>query len=129
MKVLKKTYKERCLRLKNNQFYFEEVQIPARVAIKRIQIVFFRYVLTQKEESLLFRFLLAQKRETRRGDYYSAFQNTLKENINEMPEKLFKSIVKKNKLKVLLYNTLKITKVMVIRGQKLKTKTWAYKII
>ena len=58
---------------------------------------------TQKEESLLFQFLMAQKHEPRRGDFYSAIQKYLtefeihlsEENIKEMPEKLFKSLVKK----------------------------------
>ena len=44
------------------QLYFEAGQIPARIAIKRMKIVFFRYILTQKEDSLLFKFLMAQKK-------------------------------------------------------------------
>ena len=35
------------------QLYFESGHIPARFAIKRMKIMFFRYILTQEESSLI----------------------------------------------------------------------------
>ena len=68
-----------------------------------MQIVLFKYIITQKEESLLFQFLMAPKCELRRGDYYSEIQKYLadfefhisEENIKEMPDNYFKALVKK----------------------------------
>jgi hypothetical protein len=52
------------------QLCLETGQIPARFAIKRLKLLFFRYILTQEEDSLIFKFLMAQKEE-KNGDWYS----------------------------------------------------------
>ena len=67
-----------------------------------MKIVFFQYILQQKENSLLFQFLMAQKMEPKRGDWYSEivkimneFDITLSENeIKVLPASIFKKIVK-----------------------------------
>jgi hypothetical protein len=89
------------------QLYFEAGQIPARIAIKRMKIVFFRYILTQKEDSILFKFLMAQKNEPRKGDWYSDVKKYLTEfeiqisekYIQKMPAEPFKALVKKQAIK------------------------------
>ena len=82
--------------------YFEAGHIPARIAIKRMKIVFFRYILTQKENSLLYQFLMAQKKKPTKGDWYSEVINYMEEfeiimseeDIKKMPEVPFKALVK-----------------------------------
>ena len=76
------------------QLYLESGQIPARFVIKRMKIMFNRYIITQKEDSLLYRFLMAQKENFKKGDWYSDVINVLKEfeigtseeNMQHMPE-------------------------------------------
>ena len=51
------------------QLYLESGHIPARFAIKRMTIIFFRYILSQEENSLIYRFLIAQKNDFKRGDW------------------------------------------------------------
>ena len=50
------------------QLYFESGHIPARFAIKRMKIIFFKYIPSQEENSLIYRFLIAQKNDFKRGD-------------------------------------------------------------
>ena len=86
--------------------YLESGVIPARFAIKRMKLVFFRYILTQKEASLLYQFLLAQKNDPKQGDWYSEIKRILNkfeldlsdEAIMMTKETIFKNLVKKKAL-------------------------------
>ena len=94
--------------------YFEAGHIPARIAIKRMKIVFFRYILTQKVNSLLYQFLMAQKKKPTKGDWYSEVIKYMEEfeiimseeDIQKMPEVRFKALVKKQSIKT-AFNYLK----------------------
>ena len=85
--------------------YCESGHLPARFYIKRIKLVFYQYILTQKEDSLLCTFLMAQKEEPKRGDWYSEKDNikeefniiSSEEEIKRIPPKVFKNIVKNDK--------------------------------
>ena len=44
-----------------------------------MKIIFFRYILTQKENSLIYRFLIARKNDYRKGDWYSKVKKILNE--------------------------------------------------
>ena len=109
------------------QLYFEAGQIPARIAIKRMKILFFRYILIQKEHSLLYQFLMAQKSEPRKGDWYSDVKKYLiefemdisEENIKNMPELKFKSLVKKQANKA-SFNYLNQKQSKCEKGSKIK---------
>ena len=68
------------------QLYFESGQLPARYQIKRMKLVFYRYILTQDKDSLMFKFLFAQKMEPTKNDWYSEVQEILKEFEIEMTE-------------------------------------------
>ena len=84
------------------QLYFESGHIPARFVIKRMKILFFRYIITQKETSLMYRFIMAQKKNYVKGDWYSDVKNVLKEfeielseeSIQNIPEGVFKKLVR-----------------------------------
>ena len=84
------------------QLYFEAGQLPARILIKRMKLIFFQYILTQKEDSLLFTFLMAQKKCPTRGDWFSDVIHILEEfeiyiseeDLKIMPRHRFKIIVK-----------------------------------
>ena len=60
-------------------FYLESGHLPARYYIKRIKLVFYQYILTQNENSLMFKFLMAQKKQPRRGDWYSEIQSIMED--------------------------------------------------
>ena len=89
------------------QLYFESGVVPARFQIKRMKLVFYHYILNQKENSLIFTFLKAQKSNPRRGDWYSEVQQILKEfeinlteiEIKETQSMRFKALVKKSYVK------------------------------
>ena len=91
--------------------YLESGVLPARFAIKRMKLVFLRYILTQEENSLIKTFLMAQKIDPKKGDWYSEVRDILKEydiqmsdeEIKKMPENIFKSFVKKQTYSVSLY--------------------------
>ena len=72
------------------QLYFESGHIPARFAIKRMKIMFFRYILSQEESSLIYRFLMAQKNDYKRGDWYSEVRNILREFKIDMSDETIK---------------------------------------
>ena len=57
------------------QLYFESGILPARYQIKRMKVVYYKYILNQKENSILFSFRKAQKNHPRRFDCYSEVQN------------------------------------------------------
>ena len=71
-----------------------------------MKLVFFRYILTQKEASLLYQFLLAQKNDPKQGDWYSEIKRILNEfeldlsdeAIMMTKETIFKNLVKKKAL-------------------------------
>ena len=44
------------------QLYLESGHLPARFYIKRTKLVFYHYILNQKEDSMIFQFLMAQKK-------------------------------------------------------------------
>ena len=85
------------------QLYFESGIVPARYQVKRMKLVFYHYILQQKENSLLFTFLKAQKENPNRGDWYSEVQNILKEfdinltetEIKKIQSTQFKALMKK----------------------------------
>ena len=84
------------------QLYLESGHLPARFHIKRIKLVFYKYILSQKEQSLLFTSLMAQKKQPRKGYWYSEVQNIIKEfemnvseeDIKQIPTNSFKKMVK-----------------------------------
>ena len=84
------------------QLYLESGHLPTRFYIKRIKLVFYKYILSQKENSLLFTFLMAQKNQPRKGDWYSGVQsiiqefdlNISEEDIKRTPTNIFKNIAK-----------------------------------
>ena len=84
------------------QLYLESGHLPARFHIKRIKLVFYKYILSQNENSLLFTFLMAQKKQPRKGDWYSEVQSIIKEfelhiseeDIKQIPTNIFKNMVK-----------------------------------
>ena len=86
------------------QLYFESGILPARYQIKRMKVVYYKYILNQKENSILFSFLKAQKDHPKRFDWYSEVQNILEEfeiklsetEIKETPPHRFKTLVKTN---------------------------------
>ena len=47
------------------QLYFESGHFPAMFHAKRMKVVFYHYILQQKENSLLLPFLMAQQKEPR----------------------------------------------------------------
>ena len=64
--------------------------------------IFFRYILTQQEHSLIYKVLIAQKKYPKPGDWYSEVKlivNEFELNISDkiiknMPENVFKKVVK-----------------------------------
>ena len=94
------------------QLYLESGHIPARFAIKRMKVIFFKYIISQDEGSLMFKLLMAQKNNRKRGDWYSEVKNIINElNISLNDEDIkkttvfeFKKIVKeKTKVAALKY--------------------------
>ena len=89
------------------QLYFKSGILPARYQIKRMKVVYYKYILNQKENSILFSFLKAQKDHPKRFDWYSEVQNILEEfeinlsetEIKETPPHRFKTLVKNNAIK------------------------------
>ena len=87
--------------------YLEAGQVPARFQIKRMILVFFQYILKQKEESMLFRMLQAQVSSPIKNNFYETATNILSEfdicysmkEIKDMKIGVFKSIVKKKGIK------------------------------
>ena len=84
------------------QLYFEAEQLPAKIIIKKMKLIFFHYIISQKEESLMFRFLMAQRKDPIKGDRYSIIHEIMQEfDFGENEEvikyiavKMFKKIVK-----------------------------------
>ena len=84
------------------QLYFEAGQMPARIIIKRMKLIFFQYILKQKEDSLLYTFLMAQKNFPSNGDWFSDILKILndfeidisEEDLKNMSKNRFKSIVR-----------------------------------
>ena len=111
----------------NYQLYFESGQLPARYVIKRMKVVFFHYILTQKEETLMFKFLMAQRNYPTKGDWYSDVSSILKEfeiNINiedikKVPAIRFKRIVKQ-KSEIAGFNYLKEQQQKCEKGSRIK---------
>jgi hypothetical protein len=98
------------------QLYFESGQLPARYQIKRMKLVFYRYILTQDKDSLMFKFLFAQKMEPTKNYWYSEVQEILKEFEIEMTEE---EIVNKSST---LYNNIVKKKAVTAGIKYLKTK-------
>ena len=98
MRLLFKTDKSCSLHL----MYLESGQVPARFQIKRMQLNMLKYILNQKEKSLLYTMLLAQIAEPVKNDFYSTILSTskevnIKENFEEiktMDKSRFKNLVK-----------------------------------
>ena len=84
------------------QLYLESGHLPARYYINRIKLVFYRYILTQNENSLIFTLLMAQKKQPRRGDWYLEIQYIMEDfeititddEIKRTPARVFKKMVK-----------------------------------
>ena len=80
------------------QLYLESGQLDARFHIQQIKLIFYKYILSQKESSLLFNFLMAQKKQPKKVDWYSEIQCIIKkfeldiseEYIKRMPWKKFR---------------------------------------
>ena len=84
------------------QLYLELGQLPARYVIKRMKVILFHYILTQKEETLMLKFLMAQKNCPTKGDWNSEVSDILEEfeinitieELKNIPANRFKRIVK-----------------------------------
>jgi hypothetical protein len=61
------------------QLYLEVGQYPARFEIKKMRLLYLKYILEQDEESTLKKFLMLQIREPSRGDWASTCADDLKE--------------------------------------------------
>ena len=59
--------------------YLESGQVPARYQIKRMQLNMFKYILKQKEESLLYSLWMAQIVKPVKNDIYSTVCSILTE--------------------------------------------------
>ena len=84
------------------QLYLESGQLPARFVIQKMKLIFFQYILKQKEDSLMFRFLMAQKYSPTKGDWFSdvmkimdEFQiNKSEDDLKKTSTDIFKKIVR-----------------------------------
>ena len=109
--------------------YLESGHIPARFYIKRTKLVFFHYILTQNEDSLLYQFLMAQKKEPKPGDWYSEIQDIMKdfkiqileENIKQF-HLVFSKILSKEALRKLHLGIFKRIKKRELKELKLNTR-------
>ena len=59
------------------QLYLEFGHYPARFDIIKVQILFYHYILQQKEDSLIYQFLAAQKKCPVRGDWILNVQSNM----------------------------------------------------
>ena len=83
------------------QLYCEAGQLPARIVIKKMKLIFVHYILSLKEDSLMFRLVMAQRNDPIRGDWYSDVIEIIKEfelgenekDIRYIPVKTFKKSV------------------------------------
>ena len=104
------------------QLYFESGQLPARFQIKRMKLVFYRYILTQDKNSLMFKYLLTQKMQPTKNYWYWEVQGILKEFELEMTEEyivntsvtMYKNIVKKKAVRA----GIKYLKTKWLKGEK-----------
>ena len=72
-----------------SQLYLEMGIYPARYEIKKLRLLYLKYVLEQKDDSLLKKFLNLQLNQPTRGDWASQIRSDLKEfNITESFEQL-----------------------------------------
>ena len=72
-----------------SQLYLEMGIYPARYEIKKIRLLYLKYVLEQKDDSLVKKFLNLQLNQPTRGDWASQIRSDLKElNISESFEDL-----------------------------------------
>ena len=112
------------------QIYFESGHLPARYQIKRMKIVFYRYILKQKRKLTVISVFHGQKMEPKRGDWYSEivkimneFDITLSENkIKVLPASIFKKIVK-NKAVSAGIEYLKTKQMKCEKGARIKYST------
>ena len=96
-----------------SQLYLEIGHIPARFEVQKMRLLYLKYILEEKEESLLSRFVKLQLAEPLRGDWVSNCIEDLKEleiedsleEIKKMTKtkfsKILKTKVKENALKYL----------------------------
>ena len=83
--------------------YLEAGQTPARFQIKRMILIFYQYILQQKEESMMFQMLAAQITNPTKNDFNETVNNIFKEfeisySINEiknMKKSILKNLIKK----------------------------------
>ena len=61
-----------------SQLYLETGQYPIRFEIFKMQILFYYYIINQKQSSTLYRFLEVQKKNIVKGDWYHMVQNKIK---------------------------------------------------
>ena len=54
-------------------------RVPALLVIKKMKLILFHYIISQKEESLMFRFLRAQRKDPIKGDWYSIILEIMQE--------------------------------------------------
>ena len=87
-----------------SQLYLETGHYPARFEIKKIRLLFLKYILNENPESLIYKFLQLQLEKPTRGDWASSCINDLKElkiemsfeDIKMMKLNKFRSILKKS---------------------------------
>ena len=80
--------------------------IPLRFVIKIRRILFFHYILKEKESSLLYQFLNAQMEEPLRGDWWSTVRSDLEDLMLDLSVHEIK-IMSRDKFKTLINTTVK----------------------
>ena len=102
------------------QLYLEFGHYPARFDIIKAQILFYHYILQQKEDSLIYKFLEAQKKCPVRGDWILNVRSNM-QYINLQITELQLKEMTKGKLKILLkqrINHISYQYLLSLRGKK-----------
>ena len=84
------------------KLYLESSHLHARFHIKRTKLIFYKYILSQNENSLLFIFSMAKKKQPRNYYWYFEVQSIIaefewpiyEEDIKQIPTNIFTNIVK-----------------------------------
>ena len=84
-----------------SQLYLETGHYPARFEIKKIRLLFLKYILNENPESLIYKFLQLQLEKPTRGDWASSCIKDLKELKIEMSFEEIK-MIKLNKFRSIL---------------------------
>ena len=111
-----------------SQLYLESGEYPARFEVKRMKLLFLKYILTQDKSSTIYKFLQLQLQQPRRGEWASTCLENLKEleislsleDITKIKLSEYKQILKQQIQKVSLKYLLGIRK---IKGSQIEYKS------